>query len=56
MQALAAAVPLLAVLVALLFGRSSRTAALAGVAVLVPLIVFLFPTPWGDIAQAGLDW
>lgn len=56
MQVLAAAVPLLAVLVALLFGRSSRTAALAGIAVLLPLIVFLFPTPWGDIAQAGIEW
>lgn len=56
MLALAAAAPLAAVLLALLLGRSSLTSALAGVAVVVPLILLAFPTPLADVARTGADW
>lgn len=56
MHALAAVAPLAAVILTLVFGRSSRTAAIAGIAVLVPLIVFVFPTPWPVIGRAALEW
>lgn len=56
MSALAAAAPLAAVIAALLFGRSSRTAAIAGIVVLVPLLIFVFPTPLAAVAKAGVEW
>lgn len=56
MHALAAVAPLAAVILTLLLGRSSRAAAIAGIAVLVPLIAFVFPTPWQVIGRAAIEW
>ncbi|RGE21004.1 L-lactate permease [Leucobacter sp. wl10] len=56
MRAALTAAPLLAVIVALLLGRSSRTAAVAGLVVAVPLVFFVFPVGRSAVAEAGLDW
>ena len=56
MTALAAIAPILAVLLALVLGRSARTAALAGLLVAVPVVWTLFPVPGAQLLAVGRDW
>ncbi len=56
MRALAAVAPLSAVILMLLLGRSSRAAALAGIAVLVPLVAFVFPISVSTALRSAAEW